>query len=334
MKTFIFKTEFKTFLISLILIFFLSSCNVKPGEMPSSSGKTCEILVVIEKSLMEGNVGDTLRSFFMQEQVGLNQSEPLFTLPYIPYSSFENTAMFQTHRNIVVVNINDSCKTKMEILKNFKSKPQLVFNINAPNKTEFFKIFSEKKEIILGAFNDLERTRINAAFKANESHEVNTNVTKTFDFKMIFPSEFIISKKTKDFAWIRLEAKDYSQGILIYTFPYLNKSDLDQKHIISIRDSLTKQWIPGPTDGSYMTTEKRFPILSKEINFNGIYALETRGLWKLENDFMGGPFINYAFVDQKKNRIIMIDGYLYSPKKSKRDLLKQIEAIIYTYKSL
>ncbi len=317
-----------------IILVILSSCTTNPKGKPSSSGKTCEILVVIDKAKMDGEIGDSLRSFFMREQEGLNQPEPLFTLPYIPLSSFENTDMFQAHRNIIMININDTSKSKLEILKDYKSKPQLIFNIIAPNNAAFFKLFAEKKELMLGAFNELERNRINTAFKAVEKVEIKNHIRNTYAFDMTFPSEFSISKKTKDFSWIRKEAKDFSQGIIIYTFPYKDKKDLDSKHIIAVRDSLTKQWIPGPTDGSYMKTEKRFGITSKEINFNGLYAVETRGLWCLENDFMGGPFINYTFVDEKNNRIIMIDGYLYSPKKPKRDLLKQIEAIIYTYKQL
>lgn len=81
-----------------------------------------------------------------------------------------------------------------------------------------------------------------------------------------------------------------------------------------------------------MSSEKEFNPYSKEINFNGIYAIETRCLWKVEGDFMGGPFINYTYIDEKNNRVIMLDGYLYSPRKPKRDLLKQLEAILYTYK--
>lgn len=334
MQTNLLKYVFNSLLFIVLIISLSTSCNIKSTEMPSSSGKTCEILVVIEKDLMKGIIGDSLRAFFMREQDGLNQPEPLYTLPYIPYSSFENTDMFQAHRNIIIINVNDTCKTKMEVLKNYKAKPQLVVILNAPNKNELLQLFSEKKELIIGTFNDLERTRINAAFKAVEKVEIRNIITKTFNFSMVFPGEFSISKKTRDFAWIRKEAKEFSQGVIIYTHPYTDKKDLDPKRIIALRDSLTKQWVPGPTDGSYMTTEKRFAPTFKEINFNGLYAIETRGLWRLENDFMGGPFINYTFVDEKNNRIIMLDGYLYSPKKPKRDLLKQIEAIIYTYKGL
>ncbi len=332
MKNHFFKLSFINFLFFILLISY--SCTTKHGEMPSSSGKTCEILIVADKSAMKSEIGDSLRAFFMKEQDGLNQPEPLFTLPNIPYSSFENTDMFQTHRNIIIVNINDSCKTKMDVIKNFKAKPQLIFELNAPNKEAFLNLLSEKKILIKGAFDEMERTRINAAFKAVEKIEIRNVISKNFKFSLVFPSEFEITKKTSDFAWIRKEAKDFSQGIIIYTFPYTDKKDLEPEKIIALRDSLTKQWIPGPAEGSYMTTEKEFKPYFKEINFNGLYAIESRGLWRLQGDFMGGPFINYTFVDEKNNRIIMLDGYLYSPKKPKRDLLKQIESIIYTYKAL
>ena len=74
------------------------------------------------------------------------------------------------------------------------------------------------------------------------------------------------------------------------------------------------------------------PILSKKINFNGLFAIETRGLWKLEGDFMGGSFVNYTFVDEKRNKVITIDGYVYAPNKPKRDLLIQMESIAHSLK--
>ena len=316
-----------------ILVVVFTACNVKPSVKPSSSGKTCEILVVTDKSIMEGNVGDTLREFFMQEQYGLNQSEPLFTLPYIPLSAYENTEMFQAHRNVIIIDINDTNKTRMDAYKDLFAKPQYVFSLKAKNKDEFFKLFKEKRELMLNAINEMERARINSAFQSTEEVQIRQTINKTYGFNMVFPKDFTISKKSGNFAWIRKEAKEFSQGVLIFIFPYTDKKDLENKRIVNLRDSITHQWISGPTEGSYMTTEKEIlPPVSREINFNGLYAVETRGLWKLQGDFMGGPFINYIFVDEKNNRIIMLDGYLYSPKKPKRDLLKQIEAIIYTYK--
>ncbi len=42
---------------------------------------------------------------------------------------------------------------------------------------------------------------------------------------------------------------------------------------------------------------------------------------------MGGPFVNYVLVDTALNQVLMMDAYLYSPRKPKRDLLIQLEAI-------
>ncbi len=331
----IFKSGNKIIALCILLTLMATACDKKQlGEKPSSSGKTCEILVVANQSLIGGPVGTALKDYFMQEQPGLNQSEPLFTLPFLTLSAFEDAKMFQTYRNIIMININDTCKEKLEIMKDYKSKPQIVFILNAPNNAAFLHLFNEKKEMIKATFDETERIRINQAFKSMEEVNTGKQVERIFNFSMVFPKGFKVSKKTRDFAWIRQESKDYTEAVMIYTYPYEDKKQLNPQHIIALRDSISKQYIPGPTEGSYMTSEKEFAPVSKEINFNGLYAIEMRGLWKLKGDFMGGPFINYTFVDEKNNRIIMLDGFLYSPKKPKRDLLKQIESIIYTYKPM
>ncbi|MDR1951087.1 MAG: DUF4837 family protein, partial [Bacteroidales bacterium] len=76
--------------------------------------------------------------------------------------------------------------------------------------------------------------------------------------------------------------------------------------------------------------ETQLPPISTEINLNGRYAIETRGLWKLVGDFMGGPFVNFVFLDEKTNQMVMIDGFLYAPRIDKRDLLLQLEAIAFS----
>jgi len=316
----------------LIPILVFIACKRVNKSKPSSSGKTCEILVVANQEIYKGKIEDTIKAFFMQEQDGLNQPEPLFTIPNIPVSSFENTDMFKAHRNVVLIELNDTFKNTFEIFKDLYASPQLIFSFKNKTKDDFLKLFNDKKLLILNAFNELERTRINAAFKAVEQVNVREEITKLFGFSLLAPEGFTIARKSSDFMWIRKEAKDFGQGIIIHTYPYTSLNDLELKRILGKRDSITKTYIPGPTDGSFMTSEKEFKPISKEINFNGLYAIEIRGLWKVQGDFMGGPFVNYTFVDEKNNRIIMLDGYLYSPRKPKRDLLKQVESILYTFK--
>ena len=63
---------------------------------------------------------------------------------------------------------------------------------------------------------------------------------------------------------------------------------------------------------------------------NEPYTIKTEGLWKLEGDFMGGPFVSYTLLDTRHNKIITIDGFLYAPSDTKRDLMRQVEAVIKT----
>ena len=69
-----------------------------------------------------------------------------------------------------------------------------------------------------------------------------------------------------------------------------------------------------------------------QIGEDKITAIETRGLWRLFNDYMGGPFVNYCFRDSQGQRLVMIDCFVYSPKQSKRDQLMQLEAVAYGIK--
>ena len=48
--------------------------------------------------------------------------------------------------------------------------------------------------------------------------------------------------------------------------------------------------------------------------------METRGLWKMEHDAMGGPFVSHSRVDTLNNRVVVAEGFVYAPEKMKRGL--------------
>lgn len=133
--------------------------------------------------------------------------------------------------------------------------------------------------------------------------------------------------------WIRKETTHNSQGFIIYTYDFVDTMAFEQARIISFRDAITEEFVPGPAVGSYMIVAKEYaPILSKRIGLNNMFAVETRSLWRLEGDFMGGPFVSYTFVDERNNKVITIDGYVYAPNKPKRDLMIQMESMVHSLK--
>jgi len=45
---------------------------------------------------------------------------------------------------------------------------------------------------------------------------------------------------------------------------------------------------------------------------------------------MGGPFLSYTFKDEESGRLIVIEGFSYTPSAKKRDFVFELEAILKT----
>jgi hypothetical protein len=46
-----------------------------------------------------------------------------------------------------------------------------------------------------------------------------------------------------------------------------------------------------------------------------------RGLWRLENDFMGGPYVLLAELDASNQRIVIVFGYVFCTKQRQTKLV-------------
>ena len=143
-----------------------------------------------------------------------------------------------------------------------------------------------------------------------------------------------MAKTENGFMWIRKEVTEYSQGIIIFSEPYLDKKQFSKESIVSRTNRYLKQYVPGDSPGAYMslTDEYLVPTWNQVEGMDPAYAIEMRGVWNVVNDFMGGPYVCYTFVEPLNNNIITIMGYVYQPNKKKRNLLRQLEAIIYSVK--
>ena len=87
--------------------------------------------------------------------------------------------------------------------------------------------------------------------------------------------------------------------------------------------------IPGSLEGQYMATDTNY-VNVREFSIKGEYAFEARGLWYMENDMMGGPFVSHARVDRPNGRVVVVEAFVYAPKDKKRDMMRQLEAALYT----
>ena len=81
-----------------------------------------------------------------------------------------------------------------------------------------------------------------------------------------------------------------------------------------------------------MTTFTEIPPEYSPIEYKDRYFGRLRGLWDVHAHAMGGPFISLTTIDEATQRVITVEGYVYAPCFKKRNYLRQVEALLYTFK--
>ncbi len=148
---------------------------------------------------------------------------------------------------------------------------------------------------------------------------------------MTVPKGYILAKQDSDFIWCRYEYPAASQGFCIYSYPYAGAGSLTPAALTAARNRFVSR-IPGPAEGSHMTTSAAFEPDAHPFRLEGRAWIELRGFWDVEGDFMGGPFVSYTTVDAATNRVFTLDCYVYSPKLPKRNFLRGVEHLLHTVK--
>lgn len=318
-------------LILVLLVF--SSCDPESaGRQPSATGKSGELLVVMDSFLWNREAGDAVKSVFADNMVMYPQPEPKFNLIQIDKQGF--TSLFENHRHIFIAEINpDIDKVRIEGGRDVYSYPQTVIKIIAPNSDAFAKTVKANAQRFIDRYLEAEWERTINANKRIINHSIVNALRDNFGFSMAVSQGYYIATQTENFMWIRRTGvkEDLDMGLLISVLPYKSaERDFAEETIWARRDSITKLYIPGPLPDTYMTTYPDIPPVFREINFKDKYAVETRGLWRTEGYMMGGPFVNYTMVDEKGENILIFDAFVFYPNKNKRDFMRQLQALVYS----
>jgi hypothetical protein len=213
-----------------------------------------------------------------------------------------------------------------------------VIKITAPDLQSFFSEFDLKKETFIKLFIELERERTLSVSKMAMDVKLSDILVKKFGISLPLPEGFYLAKETKDFIWFRHKItrgkKDLELSIMVYSMDYHDTIVFNPRHIIHWRNTITLEHIQGPSPSSYMKVAEEYkpPVFDTITDFPEGYAIETRGLWEVQNDFMGGPFISYTFIDKTNNKVITLDGYVYYPNEVKKNYLRQLESIFFALK--
>lgn len=153
-------------------------------------------------------------------------------------------------------------------------------------------------------------------------------------WRLCVPEEIRASKKAVNFLWAGTNRLEKDLNVVTYTYP-MNSAEnaFDKDVFVRKRDSVLKTNIPGSRPDQWMTTtwEEGVPLVDiRKRVLDGVEVLETRGLWEMHNGAIGGPFVSLTRVDSASGRIVVCEGFVYSPRTKKRELIRTLEAALRT----
>jgi hypothetical protein len=319
------------FLVFALVAVFAASCN-DTSELVKQNvgGKAGEIIIVANKAEWESEPGSELRSILATPYPYLPQSEPSYTLINIPHKSF--TSLFEYHRNIIILKVDPELKAEFKAVEDVWAAPQTVIMITAPTKEEATRVIADNSEQLFNIINQAERNRIMRNSKRYEDVALRQFVADKFGGSPYFPKGYSLKKKTDDFIWISCETTYINQGFLMYKLPYKDSTSVTLENLIACRNDVMQKNVPGMFENSYMTTSQEIVPGISWVKYKDKRFAEIRGLWEVKNDFMGGPFVMHTHYNpENPTELIVIEAFVYAPRYDKRQYIRQVESILYSF---
>ena len=317
-------------LISLcMMMVLLMSCTSSPvGKR--ATGLAYEVVVVMKSAEWEGPSGKALKQQLTSDVPGLPQSEPALRITYADPSQFNGLLTYV--RNILIVNIDPNIYTKASL--GFESDRwatgQVVVTLTAPSEEVFLEYMEANPRTLVDFFVKVEMDRAVARLEKGYSSVVAEHLRANHNLMIKAPADMTYYRDTTDFFWASNNANTGRTDLIVYTFPYTDPNTFTADYLVAKRDSVLKVNLPGAFPDSYMTTESRFGIDYTPITVNGKYCGVVRGLWKMVGDMMGGPFVSHVRLDEKNNRVVVAEGFVFAPETVKRNFIRRVEASLYT----
>lgn len=324
------------------------------GMLPKARGEADEIIIVVDSTQwIDSKVGEELQKTFNAPMLGLPQDEPLFNASKV--NPRRLNSVLKSAKNMVFVMTLDSKTPDSRTLQQFFTSQSLnqikrdtsIFmrkqsDLFARGQTVLF-LFSSSEEILAQKIN-FNRSQIREIFEASARESIKSKLFKStkkdlaarirenHNVEITIPYGWEKARDVSNFFWLRLINAQTEQSIFVYYQPYNDQSIFNNVDLF--RDEITKNYLyDGVNKNVHIERQPQIPVFTERVNFNGHFAVESKGLWRISDMSRGGPFISYTIVDEDAQLIYYVEGYVDSPGTRKKNFVREIETILSTFKT-
>lgn len=311
----------------------LASCNsAGVATVVQASGRPGEVMLVMDAQDLETQEAYKLVDMLEQEAPSLPQVEPsLKVTSRVPQDQF--SGMMRLARTVLMVNVDKErySKSTLKFSYNEWAKGQIVISLNTPTLDSLSSFTKANEEMLMNLIVRHELYRFASATNEKPSQRAKDLADSLFKHTISVPASINKQKIGQDFLWMSNASMDGRTDLMVYTFPYANRKDLEMDRLIEVRDSVLRINIPGEFKDSYPSTVKTGLYFRRVTLPNMPTRSELRGLWQMEGGaMMGGPFVMQAYHNEQDGKVYVFEGFVYRPNEDKLNLIRTMEAALYS----
>ena len=290
------------------------SKKISSSVLPDSGGEPGEIVIVINRKKYDGELGDAVKDVFKEYVDGLTRREPMFTIRVV--EPFEFNRIFKIARNLVYITsfegnsaadkwlqgiYSPESKEKifaepsryMQTSNDQYAKNQNVMQLFGKDDATLIKNMRDNKELIQNYFNLAERNRL------------------AKEIKMSTASRSILNKVNAEFNY----------QIKIPAGYELAKMEEDFMWVRTL-----------PPVGASKNLFVYFKPYEDRAEFEHKNIIQLRNQIG-EKYIFGDPDNPDSFVDEETNRLYYVEGFVIHPSENHRELIREMESLITTFKA-
>ncbi|MFZ4060743.1 MAG: DUF4837 family protein [Bacteroidia bacterium] len=323
----------------LFPLVFLACGGGDSNYRPKAIGPEGDLmLVVTDEYWREHPLGDTLRTFFQQEYPGLPQVEPLWKISRISPSDFQGNLRWQ--KNVLIAVVSEKIpagQPSLEFAEDAFARPQLVIRLSANHPNEWLAAFRARRAEILARLKEKDARVIAQSIQEKNSCRSCADTLKNrMGVQLPIPSVFSSVLNNAEISAFQYRAERVEKGnthliekvIWVSSVKYNSETQFSIQYLTWLSDQITQKAFKGENPGSGVVVESRMPCDSTILTLNGRYAMEMRGLWRMSNEFKGGPFLLYATLDEANQRIWLSGAFVFAAGLDKRSHIIELEGIL------
>jgi hypothetical protein len=315
-----------------------------------------EIVVIADDPLWNSAIGDSVLYYFGGAYPITPRPEPIFDIrQFTAAEVLTQTLKRELRTYLILSDLSDENSQTTALVKGdlgeqgiarTKTDPefhtsigrdkwasgQILIYVFANSIDELGKAITENYDVISARVNEHDLRQLEQlTYPQGENKGLTGRIFERFGTMVKIPIGYQLAQDVASedgLMWFRRDTKDATVNLVLRKYPYTSEEQLTKEYIRDQLNVFGRKYVSSAEANSFLqVNDIDLPILEFNRNVSGRYAKEFRGIWEMENDFMGGPFMSYAIVNPDKAELFVIDGFIYAPGITKRDEMQQIDLI-------